>query len=55
MRAGQLHGFVLQDPFGMAVRAVETMVDHLQGKPVPKRVDTRVIVVTPQNLDTRPR
>jgi len=52
MRAGQMDGFALQDPFGMAVRAVETMVDHLLGKPVPKRVDTPVIVVTAQNLDT---
>ena len=34
MRAGQMHGFALQNPFGMAVRAVETMVDHLLGKPV---------------------
>jgi len=36
----------------MAARAVETLVDHLLGKPVSKRVDTPVIVVTPQNLDT---
>jgi ribose transport system substrate-binding protein len=52
MRAGQLHGFALQNPFRMAGLAVETMVDHLRGKPVPKRVDTGVIVVTPANLDT---
>jgi ribose transport system substrate-binding protein len=52
MRAGQLHGFVLQNPFRMAALGVETMVDHLLGKAVPKRVDTGVMVVTPQNLDT---
>ena len=52
MRAGQVHGFVLQNPFRMAALGVETMVDHLLGKPVPKRVDTGVIVVTPANLDT---
>jgi ribose transport system substrate-binding protein len=51
MRKGELHAFVLQDPFGMAVQAVQTMVDHLQGRPVPRRVDTRVVVVTPENLD----
>jgi ABC-type sugar transport system substrate-binding protein len=28
------------------------MVDHLLGKPVPKRVDTGAIVVTPANLET---
>jgi ribose transport system substrate-binding protein len=52
MRAGQLHGFALQNPFRMAGLGVETMVDHLLGKPVPKRVDTGVIVVTPANVDT---
>jgi ribose transport system substrate-binding protein len=52
MRAGQLHGFVLQSPFRMATLGVFTMVDHLLGKPVPRRVDTGVLVVTPANLDT---
>jgi ribose transport system substrate-binding protein len=51
MRAGELHAFVLQDPMRMAGLAVETMVDHLLGKPVPKRVDTAAIVVTAANLD----
>ena len=32
MRAGQLHGFVLQNPFRMAALGVETMVDHLLGQ-----------------------
>jgi ribose transport system substrate-binding protein len=52
MRAGHLHGFVLQDPMRMASLAVETLADHLLGKPVPRRVDTAAIVVTPANLDT---
>jgi len=52
MRAGQLHGFALQSPFRMAELGVLTIVDHLRGKPVPKRVDTGVLVVTPANLDT---
>jgi ribose transport system substrate-binding protein len=52
VRAGELHGFVLQNPFGMAALAVETMVDHLQGKGVPPRVDTGVVVVTRENIDT---
>ena len=52
MRAGQLHGFVLQDPMRMAALAVETMADHLRGQTVPKRVDTAAIVVTLDNLDS---
>jgi ribose transport system substrate-binding protein len=51
MRAGHLHGFVLQHPFRMAALGVETMVDHLLGRTVPKRVDTGAIVVTPANLE----
>jgi len=51
VRAGEMDGFVIQDPFGMAALAVETMVDHILGKPVPARVDTGVLVVTEENLD----
>jgi ribose transport system substrate-binding protein len=52
LRAGQMDGFVLQNPFRMAALGVETLVDHLRGKAVPKRIDTGVVVVTPGNLDT---
>jgi ribose transport system substrate-binding protein len=52
MRAGHLHGFVLQDPFRMAALGLEAMVDHLLGRTVPKRVDMGAIVVTPANLET---
>jgi len=52
MRKGQMQGFVLQNPFRMSGLAVEALVDHLQGKTVPKLVDTGVYVVTPANLDT---
>jgi ribose transport system substrate-binding protein len=52
IRAGQMHAFVLQNPFRMAGLAVHTLVDHLLGKPVPKRVDTGVTLVTPANVDT---
>jgi ribose transport system substrate-binding protein len=51
MRKGELHGFVLQNPFRMASLAVEALVDHLQGRPVAKLVDTGVSLVTPGNLD----
>jgi ribose transport system substrate-binding protein len=47
-----MDGFVIQDPFGMAALAVETMVDHILGKSVPTRVDTGVLVVTRENLES---
>lgn len=51
MRYKQLHGLVVQDPFRMGELAVKTIVDHLSGKSVPKRVDTGVTMVTPENMD----
>jgi len=52
VRAGEMDAFVIQDPFGMAALAVETMVDHVLGGQVPRRVDTPVLVVNASNLDS---
>jgi ribose transport system substrate-binding protein len=51
MRDGKLHGIVVQNPFRMGELGVKTVVDHLLGKPVEKRVDTGVTLITPANLD----
>src|SRR6185312_2825817 len=40
MRAGQLHGIVVQNPFNMGYLGVRTMVDQLSGKAVEKKIDT---------------
>ena len=52
MRADQLHGVVVQNPFNMGYLGVKTMVDHLQGKPVEKQIDTGVMLVMKENLDS---
>jgi len=52
MRAGQLHGIVVQNPFNMGYLGVRTMVDHLLGKPVEKKIDTGVMLVTKDNLES---
>ena len=52
MRKQQLHGIVVQDPFRMGELGVRMMVDHLQGRPIPKRVDTGAVMITPENMDT---
>jgi ribose transport system substrate-binding protein len=52
MRAKQLQGIVVQNPFRMGELGVKTMVDHLRGKPVEKRIDTGVMLVTPENMET---
>lgn len=51
MRNKQLHGIVVQNPFNMGYLGVKTMVNHLLGQPVEKRVDTGVLMITPDNLD----
>lgn len=51
MRKKQLHGIVVQNPFNMGYLGVRTMVEHLQGKGIEKRIDTGVTMVTPDNLD----
>jgi len=51
MRAKQLHGIVVQNPFNMGYLGVRTMVESLQGKAVEKRIDTGVTMITPDNLD----
>jgi ribose transport system substrate-binding protein len=51
MRAKQLQGIVVQNPFNMGYLGVRTMVESLQGKPVEKRIDTGVTMITLENLD----
>jgi ribose transport system substrate-binding protein len=50
LRKGEIKGFVVQHPVNMGYLSVKTMVEHLQGKPVPKNVDTGVLMVTLENL-----
>jgi ribose transport system substrate-binding protein len=52
MRAHQLDGIVVQNPMRMGYLGVKTMVDHLRGKQVERRIDTGVTLVTPANLDS---
>ena len=52
MRAHQLDGIVVQDPMKMGYLGVKTIVDYLHRKPVARRIDTGVTLVTPANLDS---
>jgi ribose transport system substrate-binding protein len=51
MKNKQMQGTVLQSPFNMGYLGVKTMVESLSGKPVEKRIDTGVALVTPENLE----
>jgi ribose transport system substrate-binding protein len=52
MHDGKLHGIVVQNPFRMGELGVKTLVAQLLGKPVEKRIDTGVTLITPASLDT---
>ena len=52
MRAHQLDGVAVQNPMKMGYLGVTTMVAHLKGQPVEKRIDTGVSLVTPETMDT---
>jgi len=52
MRDGKIQGIVLQDPVKMGYQSVMTMMEHLQGKPVEKRISTGEYLATPENMDT---
>lgn len=51
LKNGDVQGLVVQNPLLMGYLSVMTMVSHLQGKPVEKRIDTGVVLVTPENKD----
>jgi ribose transport system substrate-binding protein len=51
LKAGDVQGLVVQNPFRMGYLGVLTILDHLQGKPVEKRIDTGVTLVTQSNMD----
>jgi ribose transport system substrate-binding protein len=50
LRAGDVQGLVVQNPFRMGYLGVLSIVDHLQGNPVEKRIDTGVTLVTQENM-----
>jgi ribose transport system substrate-binding protein len=51
LRAGELNGFVVQNPLKIGYLGVETIVRHIRGEHVPGRIDTGSILVTSENLD----
>jgi ribose transport system substrate-binding protein len=51
MREKKIDGIVLQDPVRMGYLAVKTLVEHLQGQPVEKRIPTGEFMATPENMD----
>lgn len=51
LQNGHIHGLILQDPVKMGYLGVKTMVEHLKGSKVEKRIDTGVNLATPENMN----
>lgn len=51
LEAGEINALVLQNPMKMGYLGVKTMVQHLSGEQVEKRIDTGVAVVAEDNMD----
>jgi ribose transport system substrate-binding protein len=51
LKNGDVQGLVVQNPVRMGYLGVITLVQHLQGEKVEKRIDTGVQIVTPENMD----
>jgi ribose transport system substrate-binding protein len=50
LRNGDVQALVVQDPLKMGYLGVKTLVAHLQGLVVDKRIDTSVVLVTGENM-----
>jgi ribose transport system substrate-binding protein len=50
LKSGDVAGLVVQNPVKMGYLGVMTLVEHLSGKTVAKRIDTGVELVTRENL-----
>lgn len=51
LQDGTLDGLVIQDPVKMGYLAIKTLVAHIKGQPVERRIDTGVQVVTRENME----
>jgi len=52
LRDGTVQALIVQDPFKMGYVSVQTAMAAIKGDSVEKRIDTGVMVVTPENVDT---
>ncbi len=51
LKTGTMQGLVVQNPFKMGYLGVKTCVAVIQGKTVPKTIDTGVALITPANVN----
>ncbi|MEN6334209.1 MAG: substrate-binding domain-containing protein [Phycisphaerales bacterium] len=50
LKKGDIDSLIVQNPYKMGYEGVKAIVQHLDGKPVPKEVDTGVELITAEKL-----
>ncbi|MBN2309575.1 MAG: ABC transporter substrate-binding protein [Candidatus Hydrogenedentes bacterium] len=51
LKKGTIQALIVQNPFQMGYQGVKAAIDHIEGRPVEKRIDTGVTVVTMDNFN----
>jgi len=51
LKKGTIQALIVQNPYAMGYEGVKAALDFLEGKPISKRIDTGVRVVTQKNMD----
>jgi ribose transport system substrate-binding protein len=51
LKSGSIQALIVQNPFKMGYDGVKAAIDHIEGRPVQKRIDTGVNVVTSDRLE----
>lgn len=51
LKRGDIQGLVVQNPVNMGYLGVMTVVNHAEKKPIEKRIDTGVTMVTKENME----
>jgi len=49
LKKGELHGFVVQNPFMMGYQSVKSLLAHMRGEKVEESIDTGAVLVTKEN------
>lgn len=52
LRKAEIKGLILQNPMQIGYMAVKTLVQHLRGEKVQRRIDTGAVLATPDNMET---
>jgi ribose transport system substrate-binding protein len=47
---GEIQGLAVQNPMAMGERGVAVLAEYWAGRPVPPRIDTGVVIATPENM-----